>query len=49
MTSEFNVRNAAGYEQLMGRWSQRLAPLFIDFVGSPTAKEFSTSAAAPVV
>ena len=33
MTSEFNVRNAAGYEQLMGRWSQRLAPLFIDFVG----------------
>jgi SAM-dependent methyltransferase len=33
MTSEFNVRNAAGYEQLMGRWSQRLAPLFIDFAG----------------
>jgi ubiquinone/menaquinone biosynthesis C-methylase UbiE len=33
MTSEFNVQNAAGYEQLMGRWSQRLAPLFIDFVG----------------
>ena len=33
MTSEFNVRNATGYEQLMGRWSQKLAPLFIDFVG----------------
>jgi ubiquinone/menaquinone biosynthesis C-methylase UbiE len=33
MTSSFNVRDAAGYEQLMGRWSQRLAPLFIDFVG----------------
>ncbi|MCA1453321.1 class I SAM-dependent methyltransferase [Bradyrhizobium sp. BRP22] len=33
MTSEFNVRNAAGYEQLMGRWSQRLAPLFIEFAG----------------
>jgi SAM-dependent methyltransferase len=33
MTSEFNVRNAAGYEQLMGRWSQRLAPPFIDFAG----------------
>ena len=33
MTSEFNVRNAAGYEQLMGRWSQKLAPLFIDFAG----------------
>jgi SAM-dependent methyltransferase len=33
VTSEFNVRNATGYEQLMGRWSQKLAPLFIDFVG----------------
>lgn len=33
MTSEFNVRNAAGYEQLMGRWSRRLAPRFIDFAG----------------
>jgi SAM-dependent methyltransferase len=33
MTSEFNVQNAAGYEQLMGRWSQRLALLFIDFAG----------------
>jgi ubiquinone/menaquinone biosynthesis C-methylase UbiE len=33
MTSEFNVHNAAGYEQLMGRWSQNLAPLFIEFAG----------------
>ena len=33
MTSGFNVHNAAGYEQLMGRWSQKLAPLFIDFAG----------------
>jgi ubiquinone/menaquinone biosynthesis C-methylase UbiE len=33
MTSEFNVHKAAGYEQLMGRWSQKLAPLFIDFAG----------------
>ena len=33
MTSEFVVHNAAGYDQLMGRWSQRLAPLFIDFAG----------------
>ncbi|WP_024514349.1 class I SAM-dependent methyltransferase [Bradyrhizobium sp. Tv2a-2] len=33
MASEFNVHNAAGYEQLMGRWSQKLAPLFIDFAG----------------
>lgn len=33
MTSSFNVHHAAGYEQLMGRWSQKLAPLFIDFAG----------------
>lgn len=33
MTSSFNVHRADGYEQLMGRWSQRLAPLFIDFAG----------------
>lgn len=33
MTSSFNVHDASGYEQLMGRWSQRLAPLFIDFAG----------------
>ena len=33
MTSEFNVHNAAGYEQLMGRWSRKLAPIFIDFAG----------------
>jgi ubiquinone/menaquinone biosynthesis C-methylase UbiE len=33
MSSAFNVQNAAGYEQLMGRWSQKLAPLFIGFAG----------------
>jgi ubiquinone/menaquinone biosynthesis C-methylase UbiE len=33
MTSSFNVNRADGYEQLMGRWSKRLAPLFIDFAG----------------
>ncbi|MPW19596.1 methyltransferase domain-containing protein [Paraburkholderia sp. CNPSo 3157] len=33
MTSTFNVQAAAGYEQLMGRWSKRLAPLFVDFAG----------------
>ncbi|MDK1374405.1 MULTISPECIES: class I SAM-dependent methyltransferase [unclassified Sinorhizobium] len=33
MTSSFNVHDAAGYEQLMGRWSRRLAPLFIEFSG----------------
>ncbi|WP_349434935.1 class I SAM-dependent methyltransferase [Pararhizobium sp. A13] len=33
MNSSFNVRSASGYEQLMGRWSQKLAPLLIDFAG----------------
>jgi SAM-dependent methyltransferase len=33
MSSSFNVRSANGYEQLMGRWSQKLAPLLIDFAG----------------
>src|SRR5260370_24074232 len=33
MTSSFNVHDAAGYEQLMGRWSKKLAPLFVDFAG----------------
>jgi SAM-dependent methyltransferase len=34
LTSSFNVRHAGGYEQLMGRWSRRLAPLFIGFAGA---------------
>jgi ubiquinone/menaquinone biosynthesis C-methylase UbiE len=33
MTSTFTVHAASGYEQLMGRWSQRLAPPFIEFAG----------------
>jgi ubiquinone/menaquinone biosynthesis C-methylase UbiE len=33
MTSSFNVHDAAGYDQIMGRWSQKLAPLLIDFAG----------------
>ncbi|ODT07064.1 MAG: SAM-dependent methyltransferase [Mesorhizobium sp. SCN 65-20] len=33
MTSSFNVQDAAGYEQLMGRWSRKLAPKFVDFAG----------------
>jgi ubiquinone/menaquinone biosynthesis C-methylase UbiE len=33
MTSSFNVNDAGAYEQLMGRWSKRLAPLLIDFAG----------------
>lgn len=31
MASNFTVRSAEGYERIMGRWSKRLAPLFIDF------------------
>lgn len=33
MSSIFNVHDATGYDQLMGRWSQKLAPLFITFSG----------------
>ena len=33
MASSFNVQDASAYEQLMGRWSKKLAPLFIDFAG----------------
>ena len=33
MTSSFNVHKASGYEKLMGRWSRRLAPRFIEFAG----------------
>lgn len=36
MASNFTVRDAAGYEQLMGRWSRQLAPAFIDFAGIGT-------------
>ena len=31
MASSFSVRKASGYEQLMGRWSRKLAKPFIDF------------------
>jgi SAM-dependent methyltransferase len=33
MSSSFNVHSAGGYERLMGRWSKKLAPMFIDFAG----------------
>lgn len=33
MASSFNVRSAGGYEQLMGRWSKKLALPFIEFAG----------------
>jgi SAM-dependent methyltransferase len=34
MSSTFNVRGADSYEQVMGRWSRRLAPLFIEHAGA---------------
>ena len=33
MPSMFNARDAANDEKLMGRWSRRLAPLFIAHAG----------------
>jgi SAM-dependent methyltransferase len=33
MPSMFNARDAANYERLMGRWSRRLAPIFIAHAG----------------
>jgi len=33
MASTFNVHGASGYDQLMGRWSRKLAPNFIEFAG----------------
>jgi SAM-dependent methyltransferase len=33
MSSSFNVHKADGYEQLMGRWSRKLAPSFVAFSG----------------
>lgn len=34
MVSTFIGRGAAAYDHYMGRWSRRLAPLFLDFAGS---------------
>ena len=33
MASTFTVHEASGYEQLMGRWSRKLAPAFVEFAG----------------
>src|SRR5690242_5637899 len=32
-SSNFNASSGDGYELQMGRWSRRLAPLFIEFAG----------------
>ena len=39
MPSMFNARDAGNYEKLMGRWSRRLAPLFIDHAGIADGEE----------
>jgi SAM-dependent methyltransferase len=33
MSSKFISRGADKYDSYMGRWSRRLAPLFVDFAG----------------
>jgi hypothetical protein len=43
MTSNFNVNAASGYEQLMGGWSKKLAPLFIKFAGLDCAPAIASS------
>ena len=37
-TGGFNARDAAQYEQVMGRWSRRMAPLLVDFADIPAAR-----------
>jgi SAM-dependent methyltransferase len=37
-TTTFVATDAGAYEQFMGRWSQRLAPLFVEFVGPQAAE-----------
>ena len=39
MPSMFNARDASNYEKLMGRWSRRLAPLFIEHAGIADGEE----------
>ena len=39
MASTFNVQAASGYEQLMGRWSRRLATAFIEFAGAAAGEK----------
>src|SRR5437870_12105846 len=39
MPTVYNARDAANYERLMGRWSRRLAPLFIEHAGVTDGEE----------
>jgi cyclopropane fatty-acyl-phospholipid synthase-like methyltransferase len=49
MTSSFNVHDASGYEQLMGRWSKKLAPVFINFAGLADGEKVLDVGCAPAV
>ena len=46
-SSNFVAAEGDGYEQLMGRWSRRLAEPFLDFVGTRNMNVRSTSGAVP--
>src|SRR5215472_5192906 len=39
MPTIYNARDANNYERLMGRWSRRLAPLFIEHAGTADGEE----------
>jgi SAM-dependent methyltransferase len=39
MPTIYNARDAGNYERLMGRWSRRLAPLFIEHAGISDGEE----------
>src|SRR5271168_2473700 len=39
MPTVYNARDAGNYERLMGRWSRRLAPLFIEHAGVAVGEE----------
>ena len=39
MPTVYNARDAGNYERLMGRWSRRLAPLFIEHAGNADGEE----------
>jgi ubiquinone/menaquinone biosynthesis C-methylase UbiE len=39
MPTIYNARDAGNYERLMGRWSRRLAPLFIEHAGVADGEE----------
>ena len=45
--TQYAWSDADAYEAFMGRWSELLAPIFIDFTGMARARACSTSLAGP--